>query len=77
MIAKKGDIVKCVFLDHCENSDDPIEFILYGRLIQKTRAKLVIDCWEYADIEEKHDENEQRFTIVRSAVSELTKLVEI
>lgn len=66
--ARAGSIVAITFLDHAENSSDVLPFVVYGRLIEVTDTKLVLDSWEYLDQDVEHDENEKRFAIVRAAV---------
>ena len=70
-----GDIVAIRFLDHAEDATDPIEFWVYGEIAKVTRKHYAIDSWAYADPKEKHDDNEKRFVIVRSAIQEIHKLV--
>jgi len=72
---KTGDVVECVFLDHVEDSTEPLEFALYGRLRKTCRGYVVISCWAYNDSQNHDDdENEKRFTIVKSAIISLRKL---
>jgi uncharacterized protein YifN (PemK superfamily) len=65
---KVGDIVECRFDDHVEDAGDVLDFIVWGRVEQVTRTKLVILSWAYADGTSRNDCNEKRWCIVRKAV---------
>ena len=72
--AKPGAVVAIRFLDHCHGGDRPIEFVVYGRLVSKDRKHLTVDSWEYDNRETQHDDNEERFSIVRSTITGLAVL---
>lgn len=73
---KVGDIVECQFLDHVEDGGDPLEFIVWGRLVKVTRRHYEIVSWAYADPgREGGDRNEKRWTIVRKAVTRIAPMI--
>lgn len=74
MKLRTGQIVAIEFSDHVEAGSTPLRFIVYGRLSSVTRRALVIDSWRYSDSQYRHDKNEVRFTIVRSAIHSVTQL---
>ncbi len=69
-----GDIVEVVFLDHAEG-DEEIRFVVYGRVKEKNRTKIVVDCWTYAEDTNERDDNIHSYTILRSAIKEIYRLV--
>ena len=73
---RKGQVVSIRFLDHCEDGSKPIEFIVYGRIGKVCKNCVCVDSWEYANTKQPYDTNEKRFTILRSAVLEVKRLVE-
>ena len=47
-----GDLVSIRFLDHAENdspSETELDFIVYGRVVESDRRKIVLDSWAYHD----------------------------
>lgn len=75
MKPKLGDIVECEFLDHVEDGDEPIRFMIYGKLRKSSPKSIAIAVWAYPD-NENHDgdSNEKVFSIVRRAIINLRKL---
>ena len=72
-----GDVVAVEFLDHVEDGGDPLAFIVWGRLAKITKKHYEVVSWAYADVTTPAVEtNEKRWTLVRSAVSRITKLRE-
>lgn len=73
----RGQIARVEFLDHIQGGEDPgpYRFCVYGEVVSVTRLSISIDAWAYADRREPHDENEMRYTIVRSAITKITRLV--
>ena len=57
------------FYDHSEDSSDPERFLVYGEVGKITRRELCLDCWAYYDPKIPHDDNEKRFTILRSTIN--------
>jgi hypothetical protein len=74
MKLKHGDVVECAFLDHCEDGDVPIEFIVWGRIEKIGKKHLVIVSWSYSDGKSRDDYNEKKWVIVRSAVTRIHTL---
>lgn len=70
--ARKGDVVRFKFLDHVEGGDEPLEFHVYGRVFKATMTAYVVDTWCYPEIDDPdRSSNVERFTILRSAISEV------
>ncbi len=76
MKLKRGQMLSIEFSDHVENGNHSIRFVVYGRLVSITRSALSVDSWAYAGRKHKHDHNQTRFTIVRSAIHRIARLVE-
>lgn len=66
--------VAVVFYDHVEDSNQPLQFIVYGRLAEIKRKYLVIESWTYADTKITRDDNVKFWTIMRSAIVECHQL---
>jgi len=65
----RGQVLAVEFDDHCEDDDEPMRFIVYGRVACVSRRHLVLDSWAHVDPErERDDGNVKRWTIVRSAI---------
>jgi len=76
MNLRRGHIIAVEFLDHVENGgNSPMRFIVYGRLSSITRSSMTVDCWAYANRKTKRDQNVTRYTIMRSAIKSVTRLV--
>ena len=69
-----GQEVALTFLDHAEDANVPLEFILYGRVAISEDTHICIDSWAYADPDVEYDPNVKRFVIVRSAVTSMRVL---
>ena len=70
-----GDIVKIVFLDHVEDSDEPIKFEVFGRIIKTGKTSTTIGSWLYT--EETNDPGEaniKTWCIVNSTIQQITTL---
>lgn len=70
------EVVKIKFLDHCEDGEDAMEFVVYGVLLNETERAFKIGTWQYVDPHERdkddrHD-NENHFIIVKAAILEIT-----
>lgn len=70
-----GQVVRVEFYDHA-TGDKELKFAVYGEIGQINPNTICIDTWAYADKCEPHDENEERYTIVRSTITKITHLVE-
>ena len=75
--AKKGDIVQVNFLDHVEDGDEEMKFIVWGRVDLVTKRCLRIVSWAHEDpcsAPPCEPGTEKTFTIVRSAITSLKVL---
>lgn len=76
--AKLGDVCQITFHDHVEVEGEEaaalMEFAVYGVLVEKTRAKLVVMPWAHADDLTKVDGNTKSFVIARKAVTNVRVL---
>lgn len=75
MVVRRNQIVAIEFSDHVQDGSKPIRFVVYGRVACVTRTAIVVDSWEYRDTKKPYDRNESRFTIVRSTIHKITRLV--
>jgi len=76
MRLRKGQIVCIEFVDHVRDASIPLPFAVYGRLSQITPKALSVDCWCHQNPTLPHDDNVERYTIVRAAITKITRLVE-
>ena len=76
MKLRKGMLVSVEFSDHVENGNRPIKFTVFGRIASITKTTISVDSWAYSNVKHKHDHNQTRFTIVRSAVHRIARLHE-
>ena len=74
---RKGDVVEIHFLDHVEDSHEPLLFYLYGRLIKVDKKYVVVESWAFPKVggAEEGSENVKTFTIVCSTIEQLIKLI--
>lgn len=75
----RGDVVKIEFRDHVHGGSRPMSFVVYGRVGSISDSYVVVDCWHYKRRRRAgvySVENETRFTIVRSAITKIARLVE-
>jgi hypothetical protein len=70
---RRGQLVMVEFSDHVQGGSGAWRFVVYGKLVGLKRTELVIDSWHYQQ-KRKHDANQTRFTIVRSAVHRIVRL---
>lgn len=68
-----GRVVEVRFADHCEGSDEPMQTVAYGRLIDVARSHVVLAGW-IALADNATDDSHTRWSIVRSAISDVTVL---
>lgn len=64
-----GSVVRIEFLDHAHGSE-PLPFVVYGRLSLVEDGHVCVDCWHYAS-DNTEDENVERFSIVRAAITSI------
>lgn len=72
-MVRKGDIVAIEFVDHVSGDDNPYDFVVYGRVARVARASISVDSWDYVK-DAPLDDNITRHTIVRAAITKVTKL---
>ena len=72
---RRNQIVEIEFLDHTDNSDKPLRFIVYGRVAAENETSITVDSWCYANRRKLYDGNVNRHTIVKAAVLKITRLV--
>ena len=67
---RRDMVVEVEFLDHVEDSGEPLRFTVYGRISGVHRKHLVIDSWAYTDDASSGDadSNVKRWTILRSTI---------
>lgn len=64
-----GDIVEIEFRDHAKG-DETIPFLVWGRLVKRTRHDLTIAVWDYAERTKFNasDPNVDTYSIARDAI---------
>lgn len=83
---RRGQIVAITFLDHVMGGNKPIRFVVYGKLVSVSHDSLTVAAWNYADsgkdfvppdddVHDFRDGNPVRFTIVRSAITRIQRMV--
>jgi hypothetical protein len=71
-----GDVVEVEFLDHVEDGGEPYSFLVWGVLAVNGRKHYEILSWTHADpTVDKYEHNEKRWTIVKAAVTRITKMI--
>ena len=71
---KLNNIIEIQFLDHVEDGNSPIEFIVWGRVTKITKLAITVQSWSYADEKETDENNTKIFTILKNAITKLTIL---
>jgi hypothetical protein len=70
-----GDMVRIVFLDHVEDSDHPLEFEVFGRILKRNSTATTIGSWIFTkDDNEAGDDNIKTWCIVNSAIQTIKQL---
>ena len=73
-----NDIVRIVFLDHAENSQDALLFEVLGRLVGSTKKAYIVRAWGYVnEIDRAGDgnpDNEDWYAIVKSTIESIKVL---
>lgn len=64
----KGMVVEIEFSDHVEDGSEPMDFVVYGKIVQVEKRFLVIESWAYSDPKLIRDDNVKFWTILRSAI---------
>ena len=71
-----GKEFKITFLDHVEDSDEPIICVVYGVCIRNTYKAITLACWELqGEDEETTINNRKSYTIVKSAITETKEII--
>ena len=68
-----GHVVEVRFADHCEGGSEPMETLVYGRVLAVARGHVVIGGWLPLS-DDATDDSRTQWTIVRSAISGVTVL---
>ena len=68
-------MVKIEFYDHCQNLIRPLHCTVYGRIYGVTPMAITVESWVVGCGKAIQDENNVRFTIIRSAIKMVTRLV--
>jgi len=69
-------VVEVEFLDHVEDGGEPYRFLVWGILAVNARKHYEILSWAHADNDvETTAHNEKRWTIVKAAVTRITRMV--
>lgn len=75
---KAGDEARIRFWDHTENSDDPAEYYLYGRVFKVTKSAITLDCWAHIELNCEHRDPKgdeiKTYSILRRCIVEIVKL---
>ena len=74
---KLGDILAVEFDDHTEGQSGLCRFVVFGRLVKKTRTMLSVHSWCNADPNEPADENCVQYNISRKSVIRVAVLTEV
>ena len=73
-IFRKNQIVAVEFLDHVEDGEEPLHFVIYGRIAKVDKKSIVIVSWCYLDPNLPLDSNNKYHTILKSAITNWNKL---
>ena len=68
-----GSVVEVRFADHCEGGREPMETLVYGRVLEVARGHVVIGGWLPLS-DDASDDSRTQWTIVRSAIFGVTVL---
>jgi hypothetical protein len=71
---KIGDIIEIIFLDHVEDGEKPLKFIVYGRIKKIKKDYISVESWAYYDKKLDTDLNCKLFTILKSCIIKINKL---
>jgi hypothetical protein len=70
-------VLEIHFLDHCEDGDKALAFVVWGRVDRVYKKSLRVVSWAHENPRQaKHSEcgTEKTFTIVRSAITQIYQL---
>jgi len=71
---KRNDFVRVTFLDHT-SGHEPYAFVVCGRLLSQDRTSISVGVWVYASKRESDCTNVHQYTIVRSAITKIERLI--
>ena len=67
-----GRLVSITFLDHVQGRRvTPLVCIVHGRVSHVSVKSITVDCWEVRGSESLCRANNERFTIVRSSITNI------
>lgn len=72
-----GTLVEIRFWDHHENSEDPVEYLVYGRVHKTSKIAITVHTWalpKVGPVPEDMAGNVHTFSIVRSAITKINIL---
>lgn len=75
---KVGEVVQIHFLDHCEDGDKALRFVVWGRIDRVYKKSIRLVSWGHErakDASGSMPDTEKTFTIVRSAITKFVRLV--
>ena len=76
MRLRKNHVVQIDFLDHMEGGEaQPMAVSVWGRIGSISRAAIVIYSWTYFNPAIPRDGNTTYFTILRSCIKKITRLI--
>jgi hypothetical protein len=72
-----GDELRIKFWDHVTGADDPIEFLVYGRVAKITPQAITLDSWANVDpaTSRAHSETVETFSILRMVITRIDRAV--
>jgi len=76
-IPSKGDVVEIHFLDHVEDGEKALRFVVWGIVRRVYKRSIRIVSWAHEDMKDAavcDEGTEKHFTIVTSAITELKVL---
>jgi hypothetical protein len=76
---RKHDIVEVHFLDHVEDGEGALPFVVWGKVDRVTKLSVRVVSWGHEDPDSKdaaecEPRTQKKFTIVRSAITKATVL---
>lgn len=72
-----GNIVELRFWDHHEGCEDPVEYLVYGRVHKVTPLAITVHTWALpkpGPVPEDMASNIHQFSIVRNAITKISIL---
>lgn len=72
---RKGMLVEVRFLDHSQNSEEALEFVVWGRVCKVERKHIVVQTWAHPD-NLSNDNQTEFYDIIRACIISACELVE-